>query len=227
MNVISLCVKVICFSFTILLTSGLTASKEDTGLSGSKKTGSDLLFEALTKTESMRAKFEHEQISNSGNTVVFKGSIVFRRPDRLKWQVKEPYTQLQLVRGKEFLIYDPDLEQVIVKQLDSTFLSTPAGLLFASGPEARKFLRERYEIYEAPNKDSLNWVLALPRFGDEEGNSALEIGLTDKAEIERLITTDVFGKSSTIIFSNVSTNFLIKDSEFIPVIPEGVEYIEN
>jgi len=226
-NVISLCVKVVCFSFTILLSSGFTASKEDTDPSGLKRIGSALLFEALTKTESMRANFEHEQISNSGNTVVFKGSIVFRRPDRLKWQVKEPYTQLQLVRGNEFLIYDPDLEQVIVKQLDSTFLSTPAGLLFASGPEAKNLLRDRYEIYEAPNKDSLNWVLALPKFGDKEGSSALEVGLTDKAEIERLITTDVFGKSSTIIFSNVSTNFLVKDSEFIPVIPEGVEYIEN
>ena len=131
------------------------------------------------------------------------------------------------MRGNQFLVYDPDLEQVIVKELDSTFSSTPAGLLFASGPEARDFLRERYEIYEAPNKDSLNWVLALPRFGDKEGSSALEIGLTDEAEIQRLITTDIFGKSSTIIFSNVSTNFLIKDSEFIPVIPEGVEYIEN
>ena len=51
-----------------------------------------------------------------------------------------------------------DLEQVIVN--DSTF-SSPAGLLFASGPEARNFLKERYEIYEAPNKDSLKWVLAL------------------------------------------------------------------
>ena len=53
-------------------------------------------------------------------------------------------------------------------------------------------MRERYEIYEAPNKDSLNWVLALPRFGDKEGSSALEVGLTDKAEIERLITTECF-----------------------------------
>ena len=227
MNVNSPLVKPICFFCAILMTSGVAISKEESGNPGLKKTGSSLLFEALTKTESMRANFEHEQISNSGKTVVFKGSIVFRRPDRLKWQVKEPYNQLQLVRGNQFLVYDPDLEQVIVKKLDSNFLSTPAGLLFASGPEARDFLRERYEIYEAPNKDSLKWVLALPRFGDKEGGSALEVGLSDKAKIERLVTTDIFGKSSTIRFSNVSTNFLVKDSEFIPVIPEGVEYIEN
>ena len=227
MNVNSPLVKPICFFCAILVTSGVAISKEESGNPGLKKTGSSLLFEALTKTESMRANFEHEQISNSGKLVVFKGSIVFRRPDRLKWQVKEPYNQLQLVRGNQFLVYDPDLEQVIVKKLDSNFLSTPAGLLFASGPEARNFLKERYEIYEAPNKDSLKWVLALPRFGDKEGGSALEVGLSDKAKIERLVTTDIFGKSSTIRFSNVSTNFLIKDSEFIPVIPEGVEYIEN
>ncbi|GIR49231.1 MAG: hypothetical protein CM15mP58_13280 [Burkholderiaceae bacterium] len=71
MNVIFPLIRPICFSFAILLTSGFTISKEETGPSGLKKTGSALLFEALTKTESMRANFEHEQISNSGNTVVF------------------------------------------------------------------------------------------------------------------------------------------------------------
>ena len=74
--------------------------------------------------------------------MVFKGSIVFVRPDRLKWQVKEPYNQLQLVRGNQFLVYDPDLEQVIVKELDSTFIYA-SGLLFASGPEARRFLERK------------------------------------------------------------------------------------
>ena len=57
-------------------------------------------------------------------------------------------------------------------------------------------------------------VLALPRFGDKE-DGPLEVGLTDKAKIERLITTDIFGKSSTIRFSN-GHNFPVKDSEFIP-----------
>ena len=65
---------------------------EENGPSDLNKTGPFLLFEALTKTESMRANFEHEQISNSGKTVLFKGSIVFRRPDRLKWQVKNHIT---------------------------------------------------------------------------------------------------------------------------------------
>ena len=193
MNVTSPLVKPICFFCAILLTSGVAIPKEESGNPGLKKTGSALLFEALTKTESMRANFEHEQISNSGKTVVFKGSIVFRRPDRLKWQVKEPYNQLQLVRGNQFLVYDPDLEQVIVKKLDSTFSSTPAGLLFASGPEARNFLKERYEIYEAPNKDSLKWVLALPRFGDKEGGSALEVGLSDNATIFLYARDPFFG----------------------------------
>ena len=77
MNEIFLWARFVCFSFAILLTSGFTTSKEENGSQSLKKTGSALLFEALTKTESMRANFEHEQISNSGKTVVFKGSIVF------------------------------------------------------------------------------------------------------------------------------------------------------
>ena len=94
MDVTYLWTRFICFCFAILVTSGFTTSKEENGPQSKKKTGSALLFEALTKTESMRANFEHEQISNSGKTVVFKGSIVFSRPDRLKWQIEEPYNQL-------------------------------------------------------------------------------------------------------------------------------------
>ncbi len=218
-------VVLIYLAFTIHLTGVFAAPQKESRLP-IVKTGSVLLFEALLKTETMRARFEHEQISNNGKKMVFRGSFFFRRPDRLKWQVNEPYNQLQLLRGSQFLVYDPDLEQVVVKELDKTFQSTPAGLLFASGPESEIFLREKYEIHEAPSRDALKWVLALPKLQGEEG-SALEIGLNDNAEIERLITTDVFGKSSTIIFSDININTRLEDSEFIPIIPEGVEYIEN
>ena len=46
--------------------------------------------------------------------------------------VKKPYSQLQLLRGKEFLIFDPDLNQVTVREIDDSFVDTPAGLLFSS-----------------------------------------------------------------------------------------------
>ena len=191
------------------------------------KTGSILLFEALSQTKTMRANFKQQQISNSGKSLTFTGTLVFRRPDRLKWEVKKPYAQLQLVRGEQFLVYDPDLEQVVTQNLEKTFKTTPAGLLFASGPEAEGFFKNKFEIFEAPSTDSLKWVLALPKKKGDLGGGALEIGLDEKAQIKKIITTDIFGKSSTITFSDVSINSQVKDSAFIPIIPEGVEYIEN
>ncbi len=219
-------VMLIFFLFFFIFPNKFVASDKNSNIT-SVKTGTVLLFESLVKIETMSANFEHRQISNSGKTVVFKGALFFRRPDRLKWQLKEPYAQLQLVRGNQFLVYDPDLEQVIVKDLDGTLQSTPAGLLFASGPKAESFLREKYEIYDAPFKDSLKWVLVLPKFEKDKGVSALEIGLNEKAEIRRLVATDIFGKTSTIIFSDVVINSPVKDSEFIPIIPDHVEYIED
>ena len=73
----------------------------------------------------------------------------------------------------------------------------------------------------------MRWVLAIPKFKEEEKGSALEIGINKNGEIKKLITTDIFGKSSTIIFSGLTINATVKDSAFIPIIPEGVEYIEN
>ena len=98
------------------------------------QTSSALLLDFLTNTKSLKADFIHEQTNSKGKLITFRGNMIFRRPNRLRWEVKKPYSQLQLLRGKEFLIFDPDLNQVTVREIDDSFVDTPAGLLFSSGP---------------------------------------------------------------------------------------------
>jgi outer membrane lipoprotein carrier protein len=185
-----------------------------------------MFFDALKNTKTFTAKFKQEQVSNSGKPLIFTGSVVFSRPNRLKWEILQPYVQLQLLRGKEFLIYDPDLEQVSVSELKDDLNSTPAGLLFNSGPNAETIFKKKYNIFTAPSRQNLNWILAIPK-GKEENSSSLEVGVRNTAVIEQIITTDIFGKVSKITFSDIQTNKTIKESQFIPIIPKGVEYIEQ
>lgn len=189
------------------------------------KTSEVIFFDALKNTKTFTAKFKQEQVSNSGKPLIFTGIVVFSRPNRLKWEILQPYIQLQLLRGKEFLIYDPDLEQVSVSELKDDLNSTPAGLLFNSGPNAETIFKKKYNIFTAPSRQKLNWILALPK-GDKN-SATLEIGVRNTAVIEQIITTDIFGKVSKITFSDIQTNKIIKESQFIPIIPKGVEYIEQ
>jgi len=190
------------------------------------KTSNQILIDFLTNTKSLKADFTHQQSNSSGRAITFSGKLVFRRPDRLRWEVKTPYPQLQLLRGKEFLLYDKDLQQVTVREIDDSLFDSPAGLLFSSGPGAKKLLNDRYLLISAPDKNNLRWVLARPKNLTDD-NPTIELGLNSNGFLSELISLDIFGRSSRIILTNISWNEVIKDVAFVPVIPSGVEYLKQ
>ncbi|OUW01010.1 MAG: hypothetical protein CBD16_06010 [Betaproteobacteria bacterium TMED156] len=190
------------------------------------KTSDQILIDFLSGTNTLKADFIHEQTDSNGKIITFLGKVTFRRPDRLRWEVKKPYPQLQLLRGKEFLLYDPELEQVTVREIDASFQDSPAGLLFTSGPNAKKILMKRYDFLSAPDKDDLKWVLAVPKSKSND-NPTLEVGMDTSGNLNELISVDVFGRTSRIKLNNLSLNEQIKDVVFVPVIPSGVQYLKQ
>ena len=90
MNVISLLVKSICFSFVILLISGLTTSMENNGFSDLNKTGSALLFEALAQAIAPLGHAMQYTGRKTGNLQSCAGLCIFL-------QAHEPPEIVQLV----------------------------------------------------------------------------------------------------------------------------------
>ncbi len=190
------------------------------------KTSNQILIDFLSSTNSLQANFIHEQTDSTGTIIKFSGKLVFRRPDRLRWDVKKPYSQLQLLRGKEFLLYDPDLQQVTVREIDDSLFDSPAGLLFSSGPDAERLLRKRYDLISAPSKENMQWVLARPKNMSDE-NPTIEVGLNSNGQLAELISVDIFGRSSRIKLDNIYWNEIVKDVVFVPIIPSGAEYLKQ
>ena len=65
------------------------------------------LIASLRYTQTLQANFSHEQASPSGRVMRFTGTLALARPGRFRWEVRQPYPQLQLIRGDEFLLFDP------------------------------------------------------------------------------------------------------------------------
>ncbi len=61
------------------------------------------------------------------------GTLTLSRPDRFRWDYREPYEQTIVADGRKLWLYDPDLQQVTVRSLEQGLGATPAMLLSGAG----------------------------------------------------------------------------------------------
>lgn len=182
------------------------------------------LITALRDIQSLQANFLHEQASPSGRVMRFSGVLALARPGRFRWEVQKPYPQLQLIRGDEFLLYDPDLAQVTVRRIDTAQMTSPAGLLLLAGPDAERLVRERFELAGLPDRDGLSWVSVKPREATET-LSALEVGLSREGQIAQFLLVDAMGRRSKVTLSAQRRNAALPAGTFEFKAPAGVEWL--
>ena len=110
-------------------------------------------------TQSARAEFEQKVYGRGGKLMQeSRGSFVFQRPGRFRWNYAKPVDQLIVGDGERVWIYDRDLNQVTVRKLSRALGSTPAALLAgASDVEAA------FELRDAGMRDGLEWLEARPK----------------------------------------------------------------
>ncbi|MGA1695022.1 MAG: LolA family protein, partial [Burkholderiaceae bacterium] len=117
------------------------------------------LVDYLAGTFTLAAQFEHLQSGRGGRVQTFKGEMLLKRPGRFRWEIQSPYAQLQIIRDKTFLLYDPDLAQLTKRPLESALDATPAGLLLSAGPEAAQTLARQFDMRALPSQSGLQRVL--------------------------------------------------------------------
>ncbi|CAM8646787.1 LolA Outer membrane lipoprotein-sorting protein [Burkholderiales bacterium] len=183
------------------------------------------LVEYLSGTFTLAARFEHLQSGRSGRVQTFKGEMLLKRPGRFRWEIQSPYAQLQIIRDKTFLLYDPDLAQLTRRPIESALDATPAGLLLSAGPEAAQTLARQFDMRALPSQSGLQRVLLKPK---ESSGSAttLEVGLNDKGEITQFELTDGLGRRSLVRLQSIRRNQPIADSRFEFTPPPGTEVVQ-
>ena len=187
--------------------------------------GADLaLLDFLQTTRSYAADFIHEQSASGGKVQRFSGRMALERPGKFRWEIRKPYSQLQLIRDQQFFLYDPDLAQLTIRLLDSSQLSSPASLLLLAGPEAANQVRERFDLKTLPSRDDKQWVMVTPKAGGADLQS-LEVGLTLKGELVEFQMLDAMGRRGRVILSAASRNRALPPGLFEFKAPPGTEVL--
>jgi outer membrane lipoprotein carrier protein len=147
------------------------------------------------------------------------GTLSISRPNRFRWDYRQPYAQTIVADGRKLWLYDPDLQQVTVRSLEQGLGATPAMLLSGSGKVADAFVDGGVEQVAGTT-----WCRLAPR---QHGSDFERVSLAFDArkELAAMELVDKLGQTTTIEFAAVKRGQALADSLFNFVPPAGADVI--
>lgn len=175
----------------------------------------------LREIDSFSASFEQVVTDADGDVLqTSSGTVDLARPGRFVWDYREPFHQIILADGVFLWVYDVDLEQVMVRDMDEALGAAPITLLSGHRP-----LTEDFSVREVGLFEGLDWVALEPK-GEESDFFMVEMGL-DGTGINTLILHDRLGQKTWIRFDGMVVNPELPVARFRFEAPPGVDIIRD
>lgn len=176
----------------------------------------------LTSYETYQADFIQIVVNDDGSKVQeTRGSLKAKRPGLFYWETRAPMSQFVVSDGDSVQVYDPDLEQVTVHNLDDRVQTTPALLL--SGEVDN--LEETYRVSSRQISDDTREFTLEPK---SEDSLFVSLRLTFfKKELQEMRMKDSLSQLSVLSFDHIQLNDTVDESEFTLEYPEDVDVIRD
>ena len=190
-------------------------------------------IEAAQAADSARAQldaFAHDLHSLSGNfnqTVydasgrrgqTSNGTLALQAPRQFRWDTQGPYRQLIVADGSRVWIYDPELEQVTVRDQGTQEAHSPLTVLTDLSQLDRDF-----KATEQGEREGLQWLRLKSRGKDPQFEYA-DIGFDGNAP-RRMVFQDTLGNRTEIVFSDWQRNPQLPADTFAFTPPKGTDVV--
>jgi outer membrane lipoprotein carrier protein len=173
----------------------------------------------LKDTTGFEAQFTQVQRDHSGKVIDrSSGTLSLQRPNRFRWDYREPHPQVIVADGSRIWLYDPDLEQVTVRKFDTSLAATPAMLLSGEGN-----IRDNFKLEHAEQKGNSVWLTFSPKRSDTDFKS-VKLGF-DGDTLRVLELADKLGQTTEVEFEQVKRNPTFDAGRFVFTPPPGVDVI--
>ena len=147
------------------------------------------------------------------------GSLALQRP-QFRWQVETPFAQLIIADGAEMQIYDPDLAQLSLHDIDKNLGPTPLTILLGD----TETLATEFTVSRSTDGAMQRFVLR-PR---SQSALFLQVELIFQGRLlERLAIWDSAGQLTRIQFSEMQLTQGIEAERFELILPEGTDVIRG
>lgn len=176
-------------------------------------------LQSFVQTRTLSSQFVQTSTVR-GKKQTSSGQLAISRPDRFRWEYQRPEPQLIVGDGTQLWVYDPDLNQVSVRNQQQSLGESPAALLAGSAAVSRF-----YSLADQGKRDGLDWLEATPRNGGQS-YSAIRMGFAGN-ELKVMELTDFSGQTTRIEFSGWKKNQTINAAHFTFVPPAGADVLRD
>ncbi|KRW68538.1 outer membrane lipoprotein chaperone LolA [Pseudomonas sp. GD03855] len=175
----------------------------------------------LNQAETLTGRFSQLSLDGGGTQLQeTSGELALKRPGQFRWHTDAPMEQLLVSNGKKVWLYDPDLEQVTIQELDQRLTHTPALLL--SGDVST--ISENFEVSHKEAGEVVDFTLK-PKAKDTLFDN-LRLSFRNGV-INDMQLIDSVGQRTNILFMGVKMNQPLKADLFTFDIPEGADVISE
>ncbi len=148
------------------------------------------------------------------------GKAFFRYPGKMRWEYKSPEKNEIITDGENLWIYRPDEHQVVKGKAGDLFVTGSGGAFLSDISMIDKFYRLSIE---KQNTSSVN-ILMIPKKKVPDIASIHIRVLKADGEINRIITSNIYGDTTELDFSNIKFIHL-RDFLFRFVVPAGTDIL--
>jgi len=166
-----------------------------------------------------------ETYSGSGATRTESGTLVLKKPGRMRWDYTEPHSKMFLTDGITAWFYVPGEKQVRrmpVKQLDD--LRSPLRYLLGKTKLEKEFDNLHIALNEKPVNSGDLVLEGVPR-GLRERVARTLLEVTPAGYIQRIVLEELDGSVTEFRFLQQHENVEIPDAKFQFTPPKGVEVV--
>jgi outer membrane lipoprotein carrier protein len=174
----------------------------------------------LEPMNALSGRFTQQLIDAEGETLQqSEGQFWLQKPGKLNWHTQAPFEQLLITNDENLWLYDPDLQQVTVKNIDKTLEQSPVSIL--SGNVENFNLH--YVIEQKTGADNRDEFVLLPR-AQEALFEQLTLTFNDGI-IESMQLLDSLGQVTDITLLETQLNPEIDAEQFIFSTPPGTDVL--
>jgi outer membrane lipoprotein carrier protein len=151
------------------------------------------------------------------------GSILVKRPNKMRWEYEKPEKQIIITDGIQLWIYRPEDSQVMIGRAPS-FFGDGKGAVFLS--DIKQIRRQFAASLEPADSGGVHLLKLLPRKRTYE-LSEIYLSVSKKThEVVRIVTINAHGDETRIDL--IGYRFLQNpdDSKFRFIVPKGTDVLE-